>query len=531
MKPEHKKIVIEEVIRRIIADKISTANSYPLENIVNDTIYHERKRLDSTRANRKTNLSIQYWKRMNKRMHESPTLEQKKELIAEISRNFVGEIIGNFNPQVYNFSTKALPILLSLFLNAISPRIFSSHFPHLPNLDDRLIICGEVDLIRSLSNLGTIILVPTHASHLDSIVVGWALHKIGLPPFIYGAAINLFRKWPFGYFISNLGAYRVDRQKTASLYKDVLKEYTTCTLEMGYNNLFFPGGTRCRSGEIEPHIKLGLLGTGLRAYINNINNNKSKPNIYVIPCTISYQLVLEAESLIQEQLKAIGKSEYILEDDEFSRLVRFINFLTGVLRLDSRIYIRFCPAMDVFGNLVNLQGLSYDKRGRVVDITRYISSGNKISPEPQRDMQYTRELGEEICKSYLKNNVIMSTHLVAFVIHELLEKHNPEKNLYTLLRTGGKEEQISLSEIYKTIERILAKLKKLENQGGICLDDQMKTMSVDKIFDEALHHFQIYHSKNLLERVGDWVKPADRSLLYYYHNRLKHYSLEKEIKG
>ena len=100
----------------------------------------------------------------------------------------------------------------------------------------------------------------------------------------------------------NLGAYKVDRKKTATVYKDVLKEYATCSLEMGYHNLFFPGGTRSRSGAVERHLKLGLLGCAVRAYVGRPRAGRPRPEIYLVPVTMNYELVLEAETLIDDHL-------------------------------------------------------------------------------------------------------------------------------------------------------------------------------------------------------------------------------------
>lgn len=533
MKPEHKNIVIEEVIRRIVAEQIANSHQTPLETVINDTIYFEKKRLGDAKPSRANIQALQYWRQANRELkdsiHTTKGSETQKKLLEELVRKFCGEIVGNFNPAVYNFTTKALPILLSLLLNAFSPRILFSHFPKMPDLADRLKVHGEVELLQSLAKIGTLILVPTHSSHMDSIVVGWMLHKLGLPPFIYGAANTLFKNWFTGYFMSNLGAYRVDRQKSAHLYKDALKEYTTCCLEFGYHSLFFPGGTRSRSGAIETHLKLGLLGSGLKAYINNLKNQKPNPNIFVVPCTISYQLVLEAERLIQEELKQTGKAQYIIEEDEFSHLHKFLNFLAGILRLDSRIYIRFGQAFDLFGNTVDQQGISYDRRGRVVDITRYVWNGQNIVHDTQRDMQYTRELSNVIHQSYLTNNVIMSTNLVAYVVHEILHKHNPEMNLYRLLRNNERDEFLPLREVYDAIEKIHTCLKRMESQRKICLDDAIRDVRVDQILDEALDHFGIYHTKKIMERKGDKLELQDRNLIYYYHNRLLGYDLEKEV--
>ena len=95
---------------------------------------------------------------------------------------------------------------------------------------------------------------------------GFALERAGLPPAVYGAGKNLFTNPVLSYFMHNLGAYRVDRRLRHALYKDVLKTYSRVLLERGYHSLFFPGGTRSRSGGVERKLKLGLAGTGIEAF-------------------------------------------------------------------------------------------------------------------------------------------------------------------------------------------------------------------------------------------------------------------------
>ena len=41
--------------------------------------------------------------------------------------------------------------------------------------------------MKRLREKGTLIVVPTHVSNMDSIAVGYALWKMGMPPFLYGA--------------------------------------------------------------------------------------------------------------------------------------------------------------------------------------------------------------------------------------------------------------------------------------------------------------------------------------------------------
>jgi glycerol-3-phosphate O-acyltransferase len=95
------------------------------------------------------------------------------------------------------------------------------------SLATRLRIVGEVDQLQKLSKKGTILMVPTHLSNIDSILVGWVLHLMNLPPFAYGAGLNLFSNPMLAFSMSRLGAYTVDRQKSSALYKATLKNYST----------------------------------------------------------------------------------------------------------------------------------------------------------------------------------------------------------------------------------------------------------------------------------------------------------------
>lgn len=269
----------------------------------------------------------------------------------------------------------------------------------------------------------------------------------------------------------------------------------------------------------------------MKAYTNNLLNKNEKPNFFVVPCTISYELVLEAENLIEDFLKETGRSRYIIEDDEFSQPRRILGFLRSIMKLDSRIYVNFCPAMDLFGNRVDKNGISYDKRGRPVDISRYMKSGDKITFDDQRDRVYIKELGEEVKKSYLKNNIIMCTHLVAFTIFELLKKHNPQYDLYRLLRIGDRENHLLFREVSEMTEKILTILRKMASMGNIELDDQLEKSDVSAIIDEALRHFRSYHTRVVLFRRGDQIYPNDLNVLFYYHNRLQGYNLEREVRS
>lgn len=527
MKVQDRERVIEEVISRVLQEKIEAAfhKKSSLEAIVNDTIYHERKRLETGKINKKAKHELWYWKKVNKRLLNASEEEQKK-ILKEIISGFTHEIIGYFDPKVYRVVTKVVPWCVSLMLNLLHPGLWVKQFPRLDKLADHIVIQGEMKLLQALDKIGTVILVPTHSTHMDSLSAGFALYKLGLPPYTYGAGLNLFTNNLISYFMQNLGAYKVDRKKTAGLYKDVLKEYATITLELGYDNLFFPGGTRIRTGAVETHLKLGLLATGLGAYINNMQHHKPEPKVFIVPCTLSYPLVLESATLIEDFLKETGKSRYIIEDDEFTQPRRILNYFHALMNLRANIYVTIAPAMDPFGNLVDAQGVSHDKRGRPVDIDRYVMVDGKIAHDAQRDSVYTRELSQEILHAFHRYNVAMCTHVVAFVVHQMLVKHNQEMDIYRLLRTGGKEENLPLRNICETVAKVLQELQKLAEKQQIRLDPQLAGKQPEAVVDEAMALFAAYHTKPILFRRGDRIYPNDHSLLYYYHNRLQNYGLE-----
>src|SRR4029078_9197267 len=129
-----------------------------------------------------------------------------------------------------------------------------------------------------------------------------------------------------------LGASRVERRLKHALYKDVLKSYSCVLIERGYHSLFFPGGTRSRSGGVERKLKLGLAGTALEAFARTAVNGKAQ-KVFFVPATINYLLTLEAETLIDDFLQEEGKARYIIEDDESTRVGRVASFMTKLLGL------------------------------------------------------------------------------------------------------------------------------------------------------------------------------------------------------
>ena len=527
MRNEIRDAVVTEVNSRVLAACLQQADmpgGMPLDVLVNDTLFHEKKRLELHKSAQERGADLAFWDGVKGRLGRAGEAELRRILEGVISR-FTAEILGNFSPRVYALSTGVLPRALPLLLNGFSPRRLMER--GIPELADSIILRGRVDALRRCQELGTVILTPTHLSNLDSVVVGWALYALGLPPFTYGAGLNLFSNPMLSFFMRNLGAYRVDRTKKAPLYKDILKEYSTVTLEMGQSQLFFPGGTRSRSGLVEDKLKLGLLSCGLRAYINNLARRKARPRVFVVPCTLSFHLTLEASTLINDHLRLVGKSRYIIDDDESAKPREIARFARNLLALESRIVVSIADPLDVFGNRVDGEGESIDNRGRRVDISRYVlDAQGKPAPSPQRDRVYVRDCGDAIGRAFREHNVPLTTHVTAFTLFEILRASHLDMDLYRLLRTAGDGSGVTMGLLADRVRRVSGAIRALADEGRIQVAPTIARGNPSEIINDALSHFGSYHRQPVMARRGDRVFAENMNLLLYYRNRLDGYGLE-----
>src|SRR4051812_25807042 len=170
---------------------------------------------------------------------------------------------------------------------------------------------------------------------------------------------------------------------------------------------------------VEKNLKLGLLGTSVTAYKNLVREGAPNKRLYIVPATINYRLVLEAETLIDDYLAETGRSRYIITDDEFSRLGRLLEFFRKILVHEGSVVVRFGRPFDPFGNEVTDDGESLDRAGRAVDPATFVRGADgEVSDDDQRDAEYTRALGQRLADAYPRLTVFHSTSLVARVLFD-----------------------------------------------------------------------------------------------------------------
>jgi glycerol-3-phosphate O-acyltransferase len=509
--------IVAEVDRRVVASRLAAAGEgrdASLEYVLNDVAYQEIRRRERGMASARERKKVGEWRDLARRLGRMSEGE-KRDHLARLVHDYASDVCGNFNPRVYRFATRLLPPLLS---GLLSPGSVAQGLSNLGDLTGKVAIDGPLDQIRACADRGTLVVTPTHSSNMDSIVFGWSLHRAGLPPCTYGAGKNLFTNPFISFFMHNLGAYRVDRRIANALYKDVLKTYSQVLLERGYHSLFFPGGTRSRSGAVEKKLKLGLLSTALAAYQQNVAAGSQK-RIYVVPATINYAITLEAETLIDDFLAEEGKHRYIIEDDEFSRLGRIVDFSRRIISMEGSLVIRYGAPLDVFGNAVDPDGESIDARGRRIDPASYVTDASgRVEPDAQRDAEYTRALGDEIVRAFRRLTVFMPTNLVARAVYDRLAAERGTRDVYRLLRDP--DSAVAVTAVREDVDRLRRTLAARPDLGAVA-DPWAATRPADLI-DEALRMFLGYHTRPVMERDGDRLTVHDLRLLFYYQNRTAH---------
>jgi glycerol-3-phosphate O-acyltransferase len=331
--------------------------------------------------------------------------------------------------------------------------------------------------------------------------------------------------------MNSLGAYKVDRRKKNLPYLETLKTYSTLAIQKGAHSLFFPGGTRSRGGMIEKQLKLGLLSSTIEAqrnlYLENPNAENVK-KIFIVPVTLNYHFVLEAPDLIDDYLSVKGQDKYLPEQDKYGSW-QLLQFLFKFFTKGSNISVSIGKGLDVLGNYVDDEGNSLDAQGRIINTRDYFITNEEISIDKQREDQYTRMLSQKIVSEYHRINRVFASHLVAFTAFEMWQRKHPKLDLFGILRLPEEDLVIPYEEFRKVCKRVRKEIYRLKEDGKVNHATHLKG-NIDLVIRHGLENVGIFHLKRplLFNKEGNIIT-QDLNLLYYYHNRLVGYDLEKFI--
>lgn len=525
---------IDEFTLRRLEQNYSNAQ---LSDLIAKTIYKERIRIKEEPWKVDPPNERQFWRRIRKKLvgesldrDEKESTKINEEILRKIIHRYSEEIVGTFRIKAFLFARRFLTFFFNRLLNTSLSLRFWRPKEGKRRLQDRLIVKGKVEAVRSLIKKGTVVIVPTHFSNLDSILIGYAMDAFaGLPSFSYGAGLNLYNTGYTAYFMNRLGAYRVDRRKKNPIYLETLKAMSNLSVQRGVNSLFFPGGTRSRSGALETKLKMGLLGTIVEAQRALFEQGEDR-KVFVVPMVLSYHFVLEAQFLIEQHLRRMGKERYIQRRDEFTSFRKILKFAWQVFNEGNDITLSFGQPLDVIGNAVNAEGKSFDKWGNEIDVQEYFLSGQEVVQDAQREEEYTKLLADRIVERYHKDNIVLTSHLVAFTAFELLKHQNPKTDLYGILRLPTEDFVFGEETMKEACSQLRNELIEMANRDEIKLSEQLQ-WPIDDLIRDGITRLGTFHIAKPLryDEKGQIVSDSFK-LLYFYHNRLENYELDKNIR-
>lgn len=309
------------------------------------------------------------------------------------------------------------------------------------------------------------------------------------------------------------------------IYLESLKMYSHNALLKGAHSIFFPGGTRSRSGHIEKSLKRGLLSTAIEAQRSLLMEEETKNRrIIIVPVVINYHFVFEAPSLINDYLKRTGQERYYREADEYSTSYKIIKFLISFFTKGSNISVSIGKPMDVLGNPVNEKGESIDKHDNTINLADYFTSDDTIIENDQREDEYSKILSKKIVEEYHKSNRVFASHLVAWTAFRYWQRQYPKLDLFGFLRLPEDELEIDY-EVFKEEVRIVRdKLYALKKEQKLKMAKHLEG-DLDKVIKLGIENVGLYHVNRPLLQVKNKIVTKSLSTLYYYHNRMDGYDL------
>ncbi|MEO6189231.1 MAG: 1-acyl-sn-glycerol-3-phosphate acyltransferase [Saprospiraceae bacterium] len=493
-----------------------------LDQALSKTIFQERQRIKSNPWKVDPPNEGLFFKKLQNEYNENKesesSFQKNKQSVNRLIHRYTEEISGSFNIATFHFARKILSWFFHFIYLPVNFNLFRSTKTKIKRLSEKLIINGEIDLVRKLFKDNTIILVPTHSSNMDSIMVGYMSDIFGgLPAFTYGAGLNLFDSEFFAFFMNRLGAYRVDRRKKNQIYLHTLSTYTRLIAERGVNTIFFPGGTRSRSGEVESKLKLGLLNSVLLAQ-RNLVEKKSTRKIILVPVVMTYESVLEARSLMIQHLKLTGQEKFITKERN-SPLREYISFIWRLMKKSSKVYLSFATPLDVFGNIVNEQGKSLNHMGTEIDLKDYFLREGIFIKDGQRESIYTKELASAIVDKYKRFNFILPCHLVAYCAFKTFKKLHPGQDEISLVQAPEEEFVIPLEDFKSNCLKLISHLNQLKSQGKALISDDLNR-NINLVIKDGVERIGVFHNRKILFIENNQLLTEDLIGLYFYHNKM-----------
>ncbi len=243
-----------------------------------------------------------------------------REAVIGEAREYFDEIASDYRVGVVRYFCRAVDYAFSRFLDGL-----------------------DVDRegVRFLSECDTrsrIVLICSHKSYVDPLLIGYTLFRCGMVPPQQAAGLNL-NFWPVGWLLRHSGAFYLRRTFAGeTVYREVFGAYVRYLLAENYTSVVYIEGTRSRDG------KLQRPKTGYLSILEESLNMGVCPDITLVPVYLGYDKVPEESAHVKEMAGGRKVSESM---KGFARIYKSINTRLG------RAYVKFGTPMSFKSLLAN----------------------------------------------------------------------------------------------------------------------------------------------------------------------------------
>ncbi len=415
--------------------------------------------------------------RIREEILRSPRVRKHIESAARTSKKSVPAMTREADKELRRLCASPDPIVVAMYhvvLDWIWHRIY-----------DGLVIDKEgIERVRAAARTGNLILVPSHKSHIDYLVLSDVFYTNAMSTPLIAAGENL-GFWPIGPVFRRGGAFFIKRSfKGKKLYTALVDAYIRKVMVEGFSIELFVEGGRSRTGKLLAP-KLGLLSMIIDAALEL----RQRPT-YFVPISVGYERIIEERSYVHE----LGGGEKKAEN-----AVGLLNSSKTLRSRYGRLYIQFGEV------------LKFD------DIVREVAGVDADTGELNRDLTPPQRRGlvqrvaHQITHEIDRVTIATPAALVATALLTNRHRGIVEKDLVEQART-----------LLSTLERLGAPLAPPILDANGQLREEAVRETIHLFLDAKLiveHQADGTHSAEPIYSV-----PHDRRLaLEYYKNNILHF--------
>ena len=343
-----------------------------------------------------------------------------------------------------------------------------------------------VERVREASRDASLVLLPSHKSHIDYLVLSDMLYGNALMPPLIAAGENL-SFWPIGILLRRGGAFFIRRSfHEDSLYPALVEAYVRKLIAEGFTIEFFLEGGRSRTGKALPP-KYGLLSMVFDS-ASKLRGTKVK----LVPISIGYERIIEERSFVHELAGGDKQSENVGDLIKSSSILR---------SKWGRLYVQF-------GEIIDFDEIKKELTDRAGDGS---SGSDALTDDQQRNA--VRALAHKVMYSINEVTVVTPAALVATA---LLSHQKRGMTLASLLT--------ACQDLLATLDSMDARIAHQLRIG----DDRIREDTIDEALNLFMDARLIVAHDTGPEPIYT-IEPERRIALEYYQNTIIHFFVPRAL--